>query len=286
MDDNNLMEAAAPVSARDLETVLEAWHTATSRLEQTHEALRAEVRRLTFELEAKNRELARKDRLADLGQMATHVAHEVRNSLVPVSLFLSLLRRHVRHDAGAMEIVEKVSASFRELDATVNDLLSFAADREPRCAPVEVTRLLNDVRDSIAPQLMAQGIRLALDAPRCLVLDADREMLRRALLNLSLNAVDAMPAGGDLLITVTAASDGVELEVADSGPGLSDEARRRAFEPFFTTKHSGTGLGLAIVYRVAEAHGGTVRAMNCPEGGAAFTLRLPAKLRAALRLAA
>ena len=83
-------------SQADLQTVLAAWHGATVHLEQTHEALRTEVHRLTEELEVKNRELARKNRLADLGQMASHVAHEVRNNLVPVTLYLSLLRRGCR----------------------------------------------------------------------------------------------------------------------------------------------------------------------------------------------
>jgi signal transduction histidine kinase len=102
--------------------------------------------------------------------------------------------------------------------------------------------------------------------------------LRRALLNLMLNALDAMPDGGQLTVTAWSHSGGVELEVADSGPGLSDEARERAFEPFFTTKSSGTGLGLAIVYRIAEVHGGEIIARNCPEGGAAFTVRIPRRM--------
>jgi signal transduction histidine kinase len=103
-------------------------------------------------------------------------------------------------------------------------------------------------------------------------------MLRRAVLNLSLNAIDAMPEGGDLWITSFAGPDCVELEIADSGPGLSEEVRRRAFEPFFTTKNTGTGLGLAVVHRVAEAHGGDCTAINCPDGGAAFTIRLPRRV--------
>ena len=84
-------------------------------------------------------------------------------------------------------------------------------------------------------------------------------------------------------MTATAYRSGyaIELELADNGPGLSDEARRRAFEPFFSTKSTGTGLGLAIVYRMAEAHGGEVLAANCPEGGAAFTIRLPHRVREA-----
>src|SRR5580704_9779491 len=86
-------------ASADLQTILAAWHTATLRLEQTHNALREEVQQLTAELEVKNRELARKNRLADLGQMASHVAHEVRNNLVPVTLYLSLLRRRLTSDA-------------------------------------------------------------------------------------------------------------------------------------------------------------------------------------------
>src|SRR5947207_15300437 len=106
----------------DLHTVLAAWHGATLRLEQTHEALRQEVHRLTDELESKNRELARKNRLADLGQMASHVAHEVRNSLVPVTLYLSLLRRRLSEDIMSRELLDKLAAGFTTLDATVNDL--------------------------------------------------------------------------------------------------------------------------------------------------------------------
>lgn len=259
----------------DLETVLSAWHGATQRLEQTHEALREQVRRLTDELEAKNRELRRKNRLADLGQMASHIAHEVRNNLMPVSLYLSLLRRRIAHDESSLEVLDKVEAGVTALDATVHDLLHFTAERDPHVARVPLRGLVDDVRAALAPQLTAQHIDVGINVPDQLQATVDRDMLRRALLNLALNAIDAMPDGGDLVFTAVSGGSGVELEVADSGPGLSEEVRRRAFEPFFTTKSNGTGLGLAIVYRVAEVHGGEVLAANCPEGGAAFTIRLP-----------
>src|SRR5271166_3712486 len=93
----------------DLQTILAAWHTATLRLEQTHDALREEVQQLTAELEVKNRELARKNRLADLGQMASHVAHEVRNNLVPVTLYLSMLRRRVSGDRESLDMVGRLA---------------------------------------------------------------------------------------------------------------------------------------------------------------------------------
>jgi signal transduction histidine kinase len=267
----------------DLETVLAAWHTATLRLERTHETLCHEVARLTAELETKNRELARKNRLADLGQMASHVAHEVRNNLVPVSLYLSLLRRRLSEDAGSLDILAKIEAGFTALDATVNDLLNFTAHRQPQWQTFLVGDLVNEVYESLEPQLEAQMIDVDIDVPPNTLLSADREMIRRALLNLMLNAVDAMPDGGSVVITSYENARGFELEVADSGPGLSDEAKRRAFEPFYSTKQNGTGLGLAFVHHVAEAHGGTVTAANCPEGGAAFTIKIP---RRAMRAAA
>src|SRR3977135_2758538 len=103
----------------DMQTILSAWNDATDRLRRTHETLRDEVRRLSDELESKNRELARKNRLADLGQMASHVAHEVRNSLVPMKLYLSLLKRRIDDDRGSVDVLDKVTAGFTALEATV-----------------------------------------------------------------------------------------------------------------------------------------------------------------------
>jgi signal transduction histidine kinase len=259
----------------DLETVLAAWHSATLRLEQTHEALRGEVRRLTDELEVKNRELARKNRLADLGQMASHVAHEVRNNLVPVTLYLSLLRRRIADDPPSLMILDKIEASFAALDVTVNDLLHFTSDRDPQWQSFPLVRLIDDVLASVSPQLSAQAVRTVTHADDKLCVTADRDMLRRAVLNLILNAIDAMPDGGALTVSTRSGPQCVEVEVADTGRGMSEDALGRAFEPFYTTKAGGTGLGLAIVYRIAEVHGGRIAAQNRARGGAAFTLSLP-----------
>jgi len=274
-EDMATVEQLAPDAGADLDMVLAAWHAATLRLERTHEALQAEVRRLTDELEAKNRELARKNRLADLGQMASHIAHEVGNKLVPVTLYMSLLRRRLSDDPGSLEVVDKIEAGFTSLDVTVKDLLHFTADRDPHWQTFRLRSLINDVRASLAPQLSAQKIETVIDVSKDYLVTADRNMLRGAILNLALNALDAMPDGGTLTVTSYSTPQGMELEIADSGLGLSDDVKRRAFEPFFSTKGGGTGLGLAIVYRIAEVHGGAVTAMNCPDGGAAFTLCIP-----------
>ncbi len=275
---NSTATAIDPITldaSADLQTVLAAWHGATLRLEQTHEALRGEVQRLTYELEAKNRELARKNRLADIGQMASHVAHEVRNSLVPVTLYVSLLRRRLTDDASSREIVDKIAAGFTNLESTVNDLLNFTADRDPAWKRFEVLGLVEETLGLLGPQIAAQNIFVRIDVPEHEKAVADHEMLRRAVLNLALNAVDAMRDGGELAVVARIASAVLEIEVADTGPGLTEQAQRRAFEPFFTTKSNGTGLGLAIVERIVEAHGGAIVAENRPQGGARFTLRIP-----------
>ena len=260
-----------------LNDVLAAWHEATLRLEQTHEALQGEVARLTDELEAKNRELARKDRLADLGRMAAHVAHEVRNSLVPVTLYLSLLRRRLSEDSGSLDVLAKVEAGFNALDTTVNDLLNFTSHRQPQWNTFLARDLVDEICEALNPQMEAQGIEVSIDVPPNTLVTADREMLRRALVNLVLNAIDVMPRGGDVIITSYDGPTGFELEVADSGPGLSQDQLGHVFDPFFTTKSNGTGLGLSIVHRIVEAHGGRITALNCPDGGAAFTIELPRK---------
>lgn len=267
------LEAMLPADA-DWGTILEAWHAATLRLERTHQALQAEVRRLTAELERKNRELERKDRLADLGHMAAHIAHEIRNSLVPVALYLSLLERRIA-DPASREILQKVTAAIRSAETTVTDLLQFAADREPQETLFSVADLVGEVLRNLDLQAAAQHISIRSDISPSLFAWADREWMRRIILNLVLNALDAMPQGGALSITARAQRDELWLSVRDTGPGLSEEAMQRAFEPFFTTKTNGTGLGLAVVERLVELHRGSIAASNDPVGGAVFTIRFP-----------
>ena len=163
----------------------------------------------------------------------------------------------------------------------MNDLLSFAAYQDPQRETFLICDLVNEVCDSLEPQLAAQAIEVDRDVPPHTLLHADREMMQRAILNLVRNAVDAMPKGGHLVITSYEGPFGFELEIADSGPGLSEQEKKELFEPSYRTKSTANALGLSVVSRIAESHGGTVSAINCPEGGAAFTIRIPSKTRGA-----
>jgi signal transduction histidine kinase len=186
-----------------------------------------------------------------------------------------LLRRHIARDRDALETLTKVETGIQSLDSMVNDLLHFTADREPKLSQCPIIELVDDVVASLQLQLAAQAVVVERSIPETLIATVDRDMLRRAVLNLSLNAVDAMPNGGRLIYTTIIDGDCFELSVADTGAGLNEESLRRAFEPFYTTKNTGTGLGLAIVWRVAEVHGGMCLVANQSGGGAVFTLRLP-----------
>jgi signal transduction histidine kinase len=163
----------------------------------------------------------------------------------------------------------------------VNDLLSFTAYQNPQRETFLVCDLVNEVCDSLQLQLDAQAIEVDRDVPPHTLLHADREMIQQAILNLVLNAVDVMPKGGHLVITSYEGPFGFELEIADSGPGLSEDEKKRLFEPSYSTKSTSSGSGLSVVSRIAKSHGGTVSAINCPEGGAAFTIRIPSKTRGA-----
>lgn len=261
--------------ATELAAAFTSWQGVTQRLEETHRRLRDEVARLTRELELKNRQLARKNRLADLGEVAAHVAHEIRNPLVAVQLYVSLLSRLLPADKDCGNLVRKIQAALTGLNVTLSDLLHFASDRQPNLEPLKLAQRAREVIETLEPQLAENGIEAKIDIEPELTIVADREMLHRALLNLAVNAIEAMPEGGSLLITAEQQSNAVRLTVSDTGSGIAPEAQAELFEPFFTTKPTGTGLGLAIVSRVVEAHQGEIYAENRSGGGAAITLRLP-----------
>ena len=267
----------------DLRTVLAAWHDATVQWEQTHDSLKAEVRRLTAQLQREHRTLPFDKPRDDAGRIAARAGHRIHESLVQADLCLNLLRRRVLDDPGALTLVQNLASSVTAADTLADDLLQLTVQQEPVLRPVNLRALVEEVHASLLSRLSAQGVKTTIDVADQVAVAADRDMLRQAVLRLTLNALDAMPAGGELVVTSCVGSRAVELEIADSGHGLSDEARTRAFEPFFTTKPAGTGLGLAIVRRIVEAHSGDVTVANCPEGGAAFTLCFP---RQALQAAA
>jgi signal transduction histidine kinase len=264
-------------SAAELGSIIEAYYRATERLERSHRRLTDEVERLRGQLQEKDRELARKERLASLGEMAAGVAHEVRNPLGAIRLYASVLDRDLKSRPESQRLVEKIACAVNTLESLVCDILAFAGHGQGECHTVALSNVLDEVLALAAPQQDALGATVHVDDRlREMTVHGEDRGLTRALLNLLFNALDAAGADGRVWISAAPAEARfVRISVADDGPGVPPELAGRIFDPFFTTKHTGTGLGLSIVHRIAEAHGGRVEVKDREGGGAVFTLVLP-----------
>lgn len=222
-------------------------------------------------------ELIRSEQLALLGRLAAGIAHEVGNPLMGILGYLSLLKDKPNVTPDVREYVVRIESEVQRIDGIVRGLLDLG--RAPRAVPVPLE--LRSVAQSCA-ELLKGGkefveVRIVNELPGELLAQADRALLSQVLLNLILNAAQAMGGKGTVTLNAETRNDRVLLHVDDEGPGLAPEVLQRLFEPFFTTKGAGkgTGLGLAVSRQLAHALGGELSAVN-RERGARFTLDLPA----------
>lgn len=215
--------------------------------------------------------------LARLGEMAAVVAHEVRNPLAGIRGGVQLLGRQGGMDADGRELIDDIVTRIDALNTVLSDLLLFARFRDVRPAPVDLRQLVEDVAASMSLDPAMQGVALTLDLPPQATVVGDVDQLRQVLVNLVLNAGQALERGGHVRVGVESAPDANTVVIADDGPGIPADLRERVFEPFFTTRHRGTGLGLATARRIVEAHGGTLAFVEPPPGqpGAVARMRLP-----------
>jgi len=267
--------AAASVRERELGELISAYHQATEQLKAAHERLEEEVGGLREELRRKNVELRRRERLAALGEMAAGLAHEIRNPLGGIALYASMLGAEATTGSKVRSAAERISQAVRSLERLVSDILEFAQEHRVEKQSCVLGDVLSAVEESARPWMEEHGAALEIESAAVGVeVYGDPLRLRQVLLNLVMNGVQAAGQGGHVWVSATAAR-GVQIEVWDDGPGIPADKLDRIFNPFFTTRATGTGLGLAIVHRIVEAHGGTIRAGNRPEGGARFVVRLP-----------
>jgi signal transduction histidine kinase len=223
--------------------------------------------------------LAQSEKLAALGQLAAAIAHEVRNALGIIrSAAQGLGEGLPAGDSDALRASSFITAEIDRLGSVVSSLLSFA--RPPRLAAraVPVAALFDQALLLARQDLEAKDIRVvrASGTPAPPDVCADSDLIVQVLIGLLANAADVVPRGGEVRLGAHATGDGlVEIDVADSGPGVPEDLRARIFEPFFTTRDKGTGLGLAVARQIVEAHDGRIEVAERPGGGAVFRIALP-----------
>jgi signal transduction histidine kinase len=222
--------------------------------------------------------LVQTEKLAALGQLATAIAHEVRNPLGVIrSAAQGITETLPAEEADGRRACSFIQAEIDRLNSVISSLLAFA--RPLRVSPRTVT--VHDLFDSALllarQELDGKRVRVYRREPGDLPpLVVDPDLVSQVLLGLLANAAEVMNGGGEVSLEARAADGMVEIAVADSGPGVPEELRARIFEPFFTTRNRGTGLGLAIARQIVEAHGGKIDVGERQGGGARFAVRLPA----------
>ena len=241
----------------------------------------AALRRAMAERQRLEHEAQRVQHFALLGRLAAGVSHEIRNPLGAVFLQVDLLEEELRQpssesETAITEALAEIKTNLARLDNLVQDYLSLVRVAAIQQTPVDLGRLVTELAQEMRPALAAHGITLQLEALDQLGMVAlHAHTLRRALLNLVQNAMEAMPHDGTLTLRGRRQGATVSLDVGDTGVGIPPEQTTQIFEPLHTTKPGGTGLGLYIVQEVVAAHGGQVAVQSVVGQGSTFTITLP-----------
>jgi signal transduction histidine kinase len=222
----------------------------------------------------------RAERLAELGTLTGGLAHEIKNPLSTIQLNLQLLREDLpEHEPSTARIVNRLTTVQKEasrLRDILDDFLRFAGKMELDRRPLDVNRLLEEMVDFFSPQAQIQKVQLRFrPAEGPLVAPTDERLLKQALLNLMINALHAMPNGGELMLTARPEHGRAVIDVIDTGRGIEPDALPKIFQAYYSTKKGGHGLGLAVSKRIVEEHGGTISAISEVGKGTDFRIELP-----------
>jgi two-component system NtrC family sensor kinase len=251
---------------------------ATQELRQWAESLETKVEERTVQLKAMQGHLIQAEKLAAIGKLAAGVAHEINNPLTGVLTNSSLMLQDLAPDDPRRDDVQTIVDETLRCRKIVKGLLDFARQTKPMKQAVNLNQVVDDVLSLVRNQATFQNIafdtRFQADLPAVM---ADKDQMRQVVLNIVINAAEALLKGGEIRVTssLDRAANFVCLSVVDTGPGIPEEIRSRLFEPFFTTKASGTGLGLAIAYGIMERHRGTITVASKVGQGTTISLRLP-----------
>lgn len=261
---------------KDLREAFRLFSATSDRLAEAYAELQGQVARLSAELAAANGELARRERLSLLGEVAARLAHQLRTPLAAALLYGGHLTRSGLSEADRRRFADKTLDRLRYLERLIQDMLAFVKGQQGQRTRFTLRSLLDTVWAVIEPLAEAGQVRLERrGGDGEIELEADRQGVQGALLNLLENAIQASRPGGRVALAVTGGGAFIALRVEDEGTGIAPEDVDRLFEPFYTTRPEGSGLGLAIVKQMADAHGGWVEVQSELGRGSVFSLYLP-----------
>src|SRR4030066_1971018 len=221
------------------------------------------------QLKAIESQMELRSRLSSLGEISAGIAHELRNPMGVIAGYTKLLSKKV--DNSLKSTVDAISKEIIAMDRIIYDFLSFAKPAELNISDIEFKSIIENCVATVISGMA--NINLNLDINGLPIIKGDGVLLRQAFTNLIQNAVEAMPAGGDLTIK-SSTGDFLEVTVSDTGPGVSEDMADKIFLPFFTTQDKGTGLGLSLVQKIIVSHGGSISVASSKRG-ATFRIRLP-----------
>lgn len=257
--------------------------TATGVLSDRERERRVELEAKSEQLAQVNRELQdsfeqikRADRLSAIGELAASLAHEIRNPLAGIDGAVNLLEstatpQEIRE--GSLVVIHR---EVKRLNRLLTNLLDFARPRKPAFQAMEPGRLIDSIMVLTSHSSQQKGITLRKDvSPIVRAFECDPEQMKQVLLNLVINAVQAMSGPGEIVLTAIQSDSFVCISVRDDGPGVDAADLDRIFNPFFTTKEQGTGLGLSVVHQIVAQHGGSVAAEKNAVKGMTFTVSIP-----------
>lgn len=242
------------------------------------EELEMRVAERTAELVETHKRLVQQERIAALGRAAAQVAHEVKNPLAGLLLYSLHLKSKIdKSSESEAALVDKIVETINHLIDTVERILGFARPIAITPRSANLNQIVNDVLELLRPQITANDIDVHVSlSEQAAPATIDESSMRGALMNLILNAVEAMPQGGRLTVKSDRNEQGLRLEIADTGHGISEEAVKDIFEPFYTTKEQGLGLGMPYAKKIIEQHGGNITCNSRPGEGTTICIALPA----------
>lgn len=245
---------------------------ALERLDESHRKLREQTDTL-FKAEE---HLRRADRLTALGELSAGMAHEIRNPLGSIKGAVEILKDDYSADEPKYEFIQILLKETDRLNHILQEFLGFARPKNPEFQYADVNEVIREVLTLISQQARKSGItidqHLDVSIGRRSI---DPDLLKQAIVNITLNAIQAMQAGGALTVRSELKRGSLVLTFSDTGTGITDEVMKKLFSPFFTTKKNGTGLGLAITYRIIENHRGTISVASEVGKGTTFTVTIP-----------